>query len=101
MFICYPRLPDASIGLEGLSDDIAQLAKRGAGGIELLNYFYKPTSTTPSNWDIYGHGAPGYAKIVRVALEAHRDAGILFDYAHSANGCASEKGKPGDCPGRW
>jgi hypothetical protein len=51
---------------------------------------------TPSNWDIYGYGAPGYSKIVKVALEAHRDAGILFDYAHSANRCVpAKKGNPG------
>ncbi|OBT85026.1 hypothetical protein VE02_04996 [Pseudogymnoascus sp. 03VT05] len=89
-------LPDASIDPAGFSDDIAQLAKRGAGGTELLNYFGLPTSATPSNWDIYGYGAPGYSKIVKVALEAHRDAGILFDYAHSANGCVpAKKGDPG------
>ncbi|KFZ01131.1 hypothetical protein V501_10201 [Pseudogymnoascus sp. VKM F-4519 (FW-2642)] len=89
-------LPDASIDPAGFADDIAQLAKRGAGGTELLNYFCLPTSVTPSNWDIYGYGAPGYSKIVKVALEAHRDAGILFDYAHSANGCVpAKKGNPG------
>ncbi|KFY14470.1 hypothetical protein V492_02598 [Pseudogymnoascus sp. VKM F-4246] len=88
-------LPDASIDPTGFSDDIIQLAKRGAGGTELLNYFGLPTSVTPSNWDIYGYGAPGYSKIVKVALEAHRDAGILFDYAHSANGCVpAKKGNP-------
>jgi hypothetical protein len=37
------RLPDASIDHSGFSDDIAQLAKRGAGGTELLNYFGLPT----------------------------------------------------------
>ncbi|KAL4870900.1 hypothetical protein BDV12DRAFT_207278 [Aspergillus spectabilis] len=89
-------LPDASTDAGGFSDDIAQLAKRGAGGTELLNYFGLPTSVTPSNWDIYGYGAPGYAKIAKVALEAHRDVGILFDYAHSANGCVpAKKGNPG------
>ncbi|KAL5354447.1 hypothetical protein ACLOAV_000536 [Pseudogymnoascus australis] len=89
-------LPDASIDPAGVSDDIAELAKRGAGGTELLNYFGLPTSVTPSNWDIYGYGAAGYSKIVEVALEAHRDAGILFDYAHSANECVpAKKGNPG------
>jgi hypothetical protein len=39
----FVRLPDASIDPAGFSDDIAQLAKRGAGGTELLNYFYLPT----------------------------------------------------------
>lgn len=33
------RLPDASVNITFLVDDIAQLAARGAGGIEFLNYF--------------------------------------------------------------
>lgn len=38
-----PRLPDASINHDLFTDDIAQLAERGAGGMELLNYFFNPT----------------------------------------------------------
>lgn len=37
------RQSDASIDPAGFSDDITQLAKRGAGGTELLNYFGLPT----------------------------------------------------------
>jgi hypothetical protein len=93
-----------------LADDIAQLAKRGAGGTELLNYFkfhvwkpFPPTAhaycrqgVTPSDWNLYGFGTEGYAAIVKAALKAHRAAGILFDFVGSANGCVpAQKGSTG------
>ncbi|KAJ8098505.1 hypothetical protein POJ06DRAFT_136574 [Lipomyces tetrasporus] len=76
-------LPDASINTTFLSDDIAQLAQRGAGGVEFLNYFdYGGLVAPPStDWNIYGYGTPAYREVLKAALEAHKDHGLIMDFS--------------------
>ncbi|KAM5347661.1 hypothetical protein ACJ41O_007485 [Fusarium nematophilum] len=94
-------IPDASINTTFLADDIAQLAQRGAGGIEFLNYFdygglvgHGPST----DWDIYGYGTPAYRDVLKAALQAHKDHGLIMDFSmgpQSGQGVPAHPDEPG------
>ncbi|KAJ4296362.1 hypothetical protein N0V90_006407 [Kalmusia sp. IMI 367209] len=78
-------LPDASINPVHLAEDIAQIGQRGAGGVELLNYFnYGGVQGPPPkevDWNIYGYATPAYRKTLEVALEAIKDNDLIMDFS--------------------
>jgi hypothetical protein len=96
-------LPDASVNVTSLADDIASIASVGAGAIEFLNYWlYGGASTTqpvvPVDWDTFNFGTPIYNTVLIAALQACKDNGILFDYevgVQSGQGAPAEIGNPG------
>lgn len=61
---------DASVNLTQVQDDIKEAGRVGAGGVELLGYyFYGNTQLFPGNydrlqsdWTIYGFGSPAWSE---------------------------------------
>ncbi|KAH8802586.1 hypothetical protein F5884DRAFT_738217 [Xylogone sp. PMI_703] len=93
-------IPDASIDPDKLADDIHSIGQIGAGGIEFLPfYLYGGEAGTDSpDWSIYGYGLPDYNKILKTALEATRDSGLIMDLCfgpQSGQGVPAEIGNPG------
>ncbi|KXH42586.1 hypothetical protein CSIM01_09548 [Colletotrichum simmondsii] len=78
-------LPDASVDIDTFSDDIAQIGQRGAGGIELLNYFNYGGAQGPPpeevDWNVYGYATPAYRQVLEAALQATKDGGLIMDFA--------------------
>ncbi|KAK5096104.1 hypothetical protein LTS08_007710 [Lithohypha guttulata] len=94
-------LPDASVNTSFLVDDIVQLAARGAGGIEFLNYYdYGGVIATgpATDWNIYGYGTPAYRDVLKAALQVHKDLGLVMDFSmgpQSGQGVPAEPYEPG------
>ncbi|KAI1119902.1 hypothetical protein F5Y10DRAFT_259411 [Nemania abortiva] len=93
-------IPDASVLPENVADDIAQLGQRGAGGVEFNSYYSYGGMQGPAatDWDIYGFGTPAYINILRTALQAHKDNGLIMDYTagpQSGQGVPAEPQNPG------
>ncbi|KAH8647380.1 hypothetical protein BX600DRAFT_390073 [Xylariales sp. PMI_506] len=93
-------LPDASIDPELLADDIAQIGSRGAGGIELLNYYNYGGAIGPAatDWNIYGYGTAAYRTVLKAALQACQDLGLLMDFSigpQSGQGVPASPDNPG------
>ncbi|KAI1365582.1 hypothetical protein F5Y08DRAFT_352691 [Xylaria arbuscula] len=93
-------IPDASVLPENVADDIAQLGQRGAGGVEFNSYYSYGGTQGPAatDWDVYGFGTPAYIKILRTALQAHKDNGMVMDYTvgpQSGQGVPAQLGNPG------
>ncbi|KAH8646860.1 hypothetical protein BX600DRAFT_405689, partial [Xylariales sp. PMI_506] len=64
------------------------------GGVELLPFYNNGGETPPaSNWSTYGFGTPAFKDIFQAALEAHRDSGMIMDFAlgpKAGNGVPAE-----------
>lgn len=82
-------LPDSSVDLGTLAEDIKSVADVGAGGVEFLPFFsYGGTigSYPPgADWATYGFGTPHFHEVFRTALEAHEINGLVMDFALGPN----------------
>jgi hypothetical protein len=82
-------LPDASVDGSILAQDIVSAGDVGAGGIELVPFYqyglYTGRYPPGADWSTYGFGTPAYNTLFKQALEAHRDAGLLMDFALGPN----------------
>ncbi len=50
-------VPDASINLDRVAEDVADVAAAGAGGVEVLGYYLydsAPGDLVPTDWTTYG-----------------------------------------------
>lgn len=76
-------LPDASVDLDILKDDVAQAARIGAGGLEFVpfyNYGGDLGGPPPGHdWSKYGFGTPAYLKVLHAAADAHAENGLYMD----------------------
>ncbi|KAI1409815.1 hypothetical protein F5Y13DRAFT_202982 [Hypoxylon sp. FL1857] len=93
-------LPDASVEPKYVAEDIAELGARGAGGIQFLNYYnYGGSSgSAATDWNIYGYGTPAYREVLKAALQAHKDNGLVMDFSmgpQSGQGVPAEPDNPG------
>jgi hypothetical protein len=60
-------VPDASIDLDQMADDIAEIGRIGCSGIELLGYYlygYQQSSNEPvaTDWTKYSWGTPAWSE---------------------------------------
>ncbi|GKZ35542.1 hypothetical protein AbraIFM66950_006205 [Aspergillus brasiliensis] len=91
--ICRPRfrywLPDSGVDPEIVAANIRDSGEHGAGGIELVPFFnYGGESGGPAlgaNWVANGFGTPAFHGVFRAALQAHKDANLLMDFAMGPN----------------
>jgi len=95
------RLSDANVNVTRLVADFADLARLGAGTIELLNYFLygclEMNGPNPVDWDIYGFALPIYNDVLIAALQAYEDNGLLLDFevgVNSSQGVPAESNNP-------
>ncbi|KAK6837826.1 hypothetical protein RU639_001536 [Aspergillus parasiticus] len=91
--IILPRfrywLPDPSVDERVVRDDIKSAADVGAGGVEYLPWYNAGGFLGPAppgdDWGKYGVGTPAFNRLFQAALEAHRDAGMVMDFAIGPN----------------
>lgn len=90
---CRPRfrywLPDAGVDKEIVSTNIKDSGERGAGGVEFVPFYnYGGEAGDPppqANWVTNGFGTPAFRDVFRTALQAHKEAGLLMDFALGPN----------------
>ncbi|KAB8214872.1 hypothetical protein BDV33DRAFT_227939 [Aspergillus novoparasiticus] len=82
-------LPDAGVDKEIVSTNIKDSGERGAGGVEFVPFYnYGGEAGDPppqANWVTNGFGTPAFRDVFRAALQAHKDAGLLMDFALGPN----------------
>lgn len=72
-------VPEASVDPQAIANDIAEIAKVDAGGIELLGY---PGGVLPQiDWTINSWGGQAWTEITKAALRATKDLGLILDVA--------------------
>lgn len=98
-------LPDSSVNTVTVQDDIKSAASVGAGGVEFLPFFnYGGALGGPSqdaDWSTYGFGSPAFQEMFRAALEAHKDAGLVMDFALGPNQGQGVPAEPDDEGLQW
>ncbi|PLB53682.1 hypothetical protein P170DRAFT_346874 [Aspergillus steynii IBT 23096] len=80
-------LPDAAVDKATVRDNIASAGSVGAGGVEFLpfyNYGGELGSTDPS-WASTGFGTEAFKEMFLTALEAHKEFGLVMDFALGPN----------------
>lgn len=85
-------VPDASVNLTGISYDISEAGRVGAGGVELLGYYFygdlpgdARESIVPVDWTTYGWGTPAWKDVFQKTLQAVQENGLLMDFAVGPN----------------
>ncbi|BAE63556.1 unnamed protein product [Aspergillus oryzae RIB40] len=82
-------LPDAGVDKEIVSTNIKDSGARGAGGVEFVPFYnYGGEAGDPppqADWVTNGFGTPAFRGVFRAALQAHKDAGLLMDFALGPN----------------
>ncbi|KFZ24118.1 hypothetical protein V502_01397 [Pseudogymnoascus sp. VKM F-4520 (FW-2644)] len=84
---------DASVNLTQVQDDVKEAGRVGAGGVELLGYyFYGNVQLFPGNydrlqsdWSVYGFGSPAWKELQDTVLSTAQDEGLVVDLALGAN----------------
>jgi hypothetical protein len=98
-------LPDASVDGSVLAEDIASAGAVGAGGIELVPFYqyglYAGRYPPGADWTTYGFGTPAYNSLFKRALEAHKDAGLVMDFAIGPNQGQGVPAHPDDEGLQW
>ncbi|KKA22163.1 hypothetical protein T310_3800 [Rasamsonia emersonii CBS 393.64] len=82
-------LPDASADTTTVQEDIKSAGVIGAGGVEFLPFYNYGGEIGPAppgaDWVRYGFGTPAFRQVFRAALEAHRENGLVMDFALGPN----------------
>jgi len=82
----FARLPDAGVDHDLLINDISNIKKVGAGGLELIPYYNYGFGTGDiSNWDMYAFGKPAFKNVLRRSLETCRANNLVMDFALGAS----------------
>ncbi|KAF4212259.1 hypothetical protein CNMCM5878_001477 [Aspergillus fumigatiaffinis] len=80
--------PDASVPVASVQHDIADLASNGAGGLQLVPFYYygNPSGAPPlTDWNVFGFGTEAFRSLFKGALEAAVENNILMDFALGAS----------------
>ncbi|RAH58772.1 hypothetical protein BO85DRAFT_458908 [Aspergillus piperis CBS 112811] len=98
-------LPDPSVDEQTMRDDIKSAANVGAGGVEYLPWYNAGGFLGPAppgdDWGRYGVGTPAFNRLFQAALEAHRDAGTVMDFAIGPNQGQGVPADPNDEGLQW
>ncbi|KAF2169395.1 hypothetical protein M409DRAFT_20615 [Zasmidium cellare ATCC 36951] len=83
-------VPDASVNLSTIRQDIEDAGKIGAGGVELLGYYNygdieSGAGVIPVDWAKYGWGTPAWRDLQDAALQATKDNNLVIDLALGPN----------------
>ncbi|KAL2004612.1 hypothetical protein VTN00DRAFT_3348 [Thermoascus crustaceus] len=81
-------IPDASVDPDRAAEDIKEAGQRGAGGVEILGYYLynsAPGDYVPVDWTTYGWGTPTWKKLFDTLARAHKDNGLIMDFAMGPN----------------
>ncbi|GFF73256.1 probable beta-galactosidase A [Aspergillus lentulus] len=98
-------LPDSSVDEQVVRDDIKSAAAIGAGGVEFLAFYNAGGvlggAPPGDDWSKYGFGTPAFTRLFQAALEAHRDAGMVMDFAIGPNQGQGVPAEPNDEGLQW
>lgn len=82
-------LPDPSVDITTVQENIKSAGSIGAGGIEFIafyNYGGQIGGIPPgSDWSTYGFGTKAFKDIFVGSLQAHKDNGMTMDFAIGPN----------------
>jgi hypothetical protein len=82
-------LPDAGVDTRIVAADVKAAGEVGAGGVEFLpfyNYGDEFQQRAPAaDWSDNNFGTPAFHRVFRATLEAHKEAGLLMDFALGPN----------------
>lgn len=82
-------LPDASVDAKIVKEDIGSVAQIGGGGVEFVPFYeYGGIFNVPPpgiSWSKYAFGTRYFNNLLRSALEAHHENGLLMDFALGPN----------------
>ncbi|KAL2851066.1 hypothetical protein BJY01DRAFT_245168 [Aspergillus pseudoustus] len=81
-------IPDASVPVPPAIQDVAQVKDAGAGGLEVLGYYGYETTPgyfVPVDWATYPWGGEAWQTLFKSLLEAHRENGLVMDFALGAS----------------
>jgi hypothetical protein len=82
-------LPDAGVDPEVVAANIKDSGEHGAGGVEFVPFYnYGGEAGDPppqADWVTNGFGTPAFRDVFRAALQAHKDSGLLMDFALGPN----------------
>ncbi|KAI1609048.1 hypothetical protein EDD36DRAFT_499381 [Exophiala viscosa] len=87
-------VPDASVDPQVVASDVSAAGRVGAAGLELLGYYLYggPPSNgagrgvgAPVDWATYGFGTPAWHDIFQTFAQAHKDNGLIMDFAIGPN----------------
>ena len=82
------RLPDASVPVDIVRQDIASAASVGAGGVEFVPFYLYGLASggpPPTDWTEFGFGSPAFKDILKAALKESKDKGLVMDIGQGAN----------------
>lgn len=82
-------LPDASVDVHTVQDDIRSAGEIGIGGVEFLPLYNYGGSLAPppngSDWATYGFGTEAFCELFRASLRTAKEEGLLMDFALGPN----------------
>ncbi|KAK2751243.1 secreted protein [Colletotrichum kahawae] len=98
-------LPDGTIDPEKVKSDIQAAGRIGAGGVEFLPFYNYGGQLGPPpvgvNWSTSGFGTPDFIKTLIAGLEAHKESGLLMDFAIGPNQGQGVPADPGNEGLQW
>ncbi|KAL3495077.1 hypothetical protein BJX62DRAFT_246400 [Aspergillus germanicus] len=81
-------IPDASVDVAPAVQDVARAKDVGAGGLEILPFYGYETTPgyyVPVDWSEYYWGSEAWRILLKELLQAHRDNGLVMDFAIGAS----------------
>ncbi|EKJ72346.1 hypothetical protein FPSE_07466 [Fusarium pseudograminearum CS3096] len=88
-------LPDADVDHDILKNDIQDLKKLGAGGLEFVPFYnYGFGGVNDSKLETYAFGSPAFKNVLQIALEATKSNGLSIDVALGASQGQGVPSKP-------
>lgn len=98
-------LPDASVDIATVQDDIHSAAEIGVGGVEFVPLYNYGGSLAPapngSDWARDGFGTRSFCEVFRGALKTARRDGLVLDFAIGANQGQGVPASSGDGGLHW
>ncbi|KAI0602064.1 hypothetical protein F4775DRAFT_298683 [Biscogniauxia sp. FL1348] len=91
-------LPDASVPLQSVVNDVDHIASIGAGGLEFFPFYNYGLGPALTDWSIYGFGTEAFKDVFSAALNASIAHGLVFDFSlgpHQGAGVPSTIETPG------
>lgn len=81
-------VPDASVNHSRLASDIKDAATVGVGGLEVVGYYLYDSyagENVPVDWATYGWGTEPWKDVFTTLLQAHKNNGLIMDFALGPN----------------
>lgn len=84
-------VPDASVDFSDVANDLESVKRAGAGGMELLGYYYyggtqfSSQVIVPTDWTVYGWGTEAWRNLTLFTLKECKAKDLVLDFAIGPN----------------